>query len=97
MITNKTDKNFALQQYLKSLLNQLPTDQQKEKNGGWKSHKVMKRWVHFNRPFENTEAEKLRGRITTECGSREEQAGTKKGVDCKGENSAGPRGCKSWR
>lgn len=29
MITNKTDKNFALQQYLKSLLNQLPTDQQK--------------------------------------------------------------------
>ena len=80
MITNKTDTHCCKARcYLKSLLNQLPADQRREKNRGWrgKSPKVMKRWVYFGWPFENIEAEKLRNRNTTKHGSREEQAGTK--------------------
>lgn len=80
MITNKADNTLLYNsEHLKSLLNQLPADQQREKNRAWggKSPKVMKRWVYFIWPFENIEAEKLRNRNTTEHGSREEQAGTK--------------------
>lgn len=70
----------------------------KEKNSssGRKSLKVVQRWVYFRWSFENVEAKKLRNRNTTGHGSREDEQ-EQMGVDCKGENSAGPSGCMSWR